>query len=82
MASILGNGKLRNYSHYTNTYNICLIHTWSSVIEINNKKNMAIEIHKKIANTTTRYDRKLFIRLATEEEIFNCLGIDLHKATY
>jgi len=53
LASILGNGKLRNYSHYTNTYNICLIHTWSSVIEINNKKNMAIEIHKKIANTTS-----------------------------
>ena len=61
LASILGNGKLRNYAHFTNTYNICLIHTWSSVIEINNKKNLDIEIHKKIANTasnlTTNIDK-------------------------
>ena len=53
LASILGNGKLRNYAHYTNTYNICLIHSWSSVIEINNIKNMDIEIHKRVANTTS-----------------------------
>lgn len=51
LASILGNGKLRNYSNYTNSYNICLIHSWSSVIEINNKKNTDIEHHKKIAST-------------------------------
>ena len=53
LASILGNGKLRNYSNYTNSYNICLIHSWSSVIEINNKKNTDIENHKKISNTIT-----------------------------
>ena len=61
LSSILGNGKLRNYAHFTNTYNICLIHTWSSIIEINNKKNLDIEIHKKIANTisnlTTNIDK-------------------------
>ena len=51
LASLLGNGKLRNYSNHINSYNICLIHTWSSVIEINNKKNMDIEIHKKVSNT-------------------------------
>ena len=38
LASILGNGKLRNYANHISSYNICLIHTWNSVIEINNKK--------------------------------------------
>ena len=50
LASILGNGKLINYAHHTNTYSICLIHTWSSVIEINNKKNYDISIHEKFTN--------------------------------
>lgn len=50
LASLLGNGKLRNYSNYTDTYNICLIHLWSSVIEINNKKNIDLEFHKNISN--------------------------------
>ena len=51
LASLLGNGKLRNYANHINTNNICLIHTWGSVIEINNKKNMDIESHKKVTNT-------------------------------
>jgi len=51
LASILGNGKLRNYSNFTNSYNVCLIHSWSSVIEINKKKNLNIENHKKNSNT-------------------------------
>jgi hypothetical protein len=53
LASILGNGKLRNYSNFLNNYNICLIHSWSSVIEINKKKNLNIENQKKISNTIT-----------------------------
>ena len=50
LASLLGNNKIRNYSKYTNSYDVCLIHSWSSVIEINNNKNFDIELHKKIAN--------------------------------
>ena len=48
---LLGNHKIRNYSTYTNSHEICLIHSWSSVIEINNNnKNFDIELHKKITN--------------------------------
>jgi len=50
LASLLGNNKLRNYSKYTDSYEICLIHSWSSSIEINNNKNFDIEHHKKITN--------------------------------
>jgi hypothetical protein len=53
LASILGNGKLRNYANHISSYNICLIHTWNSVIEINNKKNIDIEIHKRITNSVS-----------------------------
>jgi len=48
VAGLLGNNKLRNYAKYTNSYNICLIHSWSSAVEINNSKNFDIEFHKKI----------------------------------
>lgn len=48
LASLLGNNKLRNYSKYTDSFDICLIHTWSSV-EINNNKNFDINFHKNIA---------------------------------
>jgi len=50
LASILGNKKIRNYSNYTNSYDSCLIHSWSSVLEINNKTNFDIEIHKNNTN--------------------------------
>ena len=50
LSSLLGNNKIRNYSKYTDSYEVCLIHSWSSVIEINNNKNFDIELHKKIAN--------------------------------
>jgi hypothetical protein len=46
LASILGNNKLRNYSNYTPSYDVCLIHLWSSAIEINNNKNFDINFHK------------------------------------
>jgi hypothetical protein len=48
LASLLGNNKLRNYSNYINSYNVCLIHSWSSVVEINNNKIFDIELHKRI----------------------------------
>ena len=51
LASLLGNNKIRNYSRYTDTYNICLIHAWSSVIEVNDYRNMDIEIHKENTNS-------------------------------
>jgi len=51
VASLLGNNKLRNYSKYTNSYDVCLIHTWNSAVEVNNIKNFDIEFHKQIANT-------------------------------
>ena len=38
LASILGNNKIRNYAHYTDSYDICLLHNWNSVLEINNNK--------------------------------------------
>ena len=50
LASLLGNKKIRNYANYTNSYDICLIHIWSSVLEINNRKNYDIEHHKNISN--------------------------------
>ena len=65
LASLLGNNKIRNYSKYTDSYDICLIHGWSSVLEINNNnKNFDIEHHKKktigILNIETNIN-KIFI---------------------
>jgi len=53
LASLLGNNKIRNYSNYTDTYDKCLIHSWSSVIKINNNNNFDIEFHKKNTNSVT-----------------------------
>lgn len=53
LASLLGNNKIRNYSKYTNSYDVCLIHNWSSVIEIINNDNFDIELHKKVANSVS-----------------------------
>jgi len=65
LASLLGNNKIRNYSKYTDSYDICLIHSWSSVIEINNNnKNFDIELHKKITNGVINIEtniNKIFI---------------------
>ena len=65
LASLLGNNKIRNYSKYTDSCDICLIHSWSSVLEINNNnKNFDIEHHKKniigILNIETNIN-KIFI---------------------
>ena len=59
LASILGNCKLINYSHYLNNHNICLIHTWSSVIEINNIKNFDVNFHKTVTNSVNNIDTNI-----------------------
>jgi|UniRef100_A0A6C0LJQ2 hypothetical protein len=63
LASILGNKNLRNYAKYTNSYNICLIHLWSSLIEINNNRNYDINLQQKIsmgvANIQTNINKKM-----------------------
>jgi hypothetical protein len=52
LASLLGNLKLRNYSHYTESYDFCLIHIWSSLLEVNNKKTIFdIEKHEHLINS-------------------------------
>jgi hypothetical protein len=64
LASLLGNNKIRNYSNYTNSYDVCLIHNWSSVIEINNNKNFDMELHNKISNGSRNIEtniNKIFI---------------------
>jgi hypothetical protein len=50
LASLLGNNKLRNYSNNTDSYDVCLIHSWSSSIEINGNKNFNIEKHKNVTS--------------------------------
>jgi len=65
LSSLLGNNKIRNYSKYTNSYDLCLIHSWSSVIEINNNKNFDMELHKKVTNGVKNIEtniNKIFIR--------------------
>jgi hypothetical protein len=42
LASLLGTNKIRNYFDSPS----CLINNWSSVVEINNKKNFDINLHK------------------------------------
>jgi hypothetical protein len=54
LASLLGNGKLRNYSHHIDSYDICLIHIWSSVVDINNKKNFDIDLHDKLTKNVSK----------------------------
>lgn len=54
LASLLGSNKLRNYAHHTKSYDICLIHSWSSVVDINNNKpNLDMELHKKVTASVT-----------------------------
>lgn len=59
LASILGNNKIRNYSHFTDSYEKCLIHSWSSVLEVNNKKNFDIEKHQRISDTVTNLNTNI-----------------------
>ena len=59
LASLLGNNKIRNYSNYTNSGDCCLIHSWSSVVEINNIKNFNIEFHKKNTDAVTNINTNI-----------------------
>lgn len=47
LASLLGAGKLNNYSHCLPQDKECLIHCWKSAIEINGAKNMNVEEHRR-----------------------------------
>ena len=49
LASLLGAGKLNNYSHCLPHDKECLIHCWKSAIEINGSKNMDINDHRQRA---------------------------------
>jgi hypothetical protein len=51
VASLLGNNKIRNYAKYCNSYHVCLIHSWSSAININGGKNFDKNFHEKITST-------------------------------
>jgi len=50
LAALLGNCKLRNYSRYTDSDELCLIYLWNSVLEINGKKNMDINLYEKLTS--------------------------------
>lgn len=51
LASLIGNGKIRNYSQFTTNYDTCLIHNWSSVLSINNEPyNYNKNKHNKNSN--------------------------------
>jgi hypothetical protein len=59
LASLIGNNKIRNYSNYTNSYDVCLIHSWSSSIEINNNKNFDITFHKNFTNNFIKIETNI-----------------------
>jgi hypothetical protein len=50
LAALIGNNKLRNYALYTDSYDFCLIHAWSSVVHINNNKNYNLIKHAQIVD--------------------------------
>ena len=51
MAAIIGNNKLRNYFNYDKeNFDNCLIHCFSSMVEINNNKNFDVDYHTRITN--------------------------------
>jgi len=54
LASLLGNGKLRNYANHIDSNSICFIHAWNSVVEINNRKNYDEELHNYITRDIAR----------------------------
>ena len=51
LAALLGNNKLQNYSHHLPNDNMCFIHLWNSVLEINHKYNSDIEYITPVAST-------------------------------
>lgn len=59
LASLLGNKKLRNYSHFTQSYEVCLIHSWASVVQINGAVNVDIELHKQVTGGVTNINTNI-----------------------
>jgi len=59
LASLLGNKKLRNYSHFTQSYGVCLIHSWASVVQINGALNMDVELHKRVTGGVTNINTNI-----------------------
>jgi hypothetical protein len=59
LASILGNMKIRNYSVFTDSYDTCLIHVWSSVIEINSCQNFDLHFHHTITSSVENIDTNI-----------------------
>ncbi|MFY7728938.1 MAG: hypothetical protein ACOVRN_05430 [Flavobacterium sp.] len=53
IASILGAGKLRNYSNHLDSRDICLLPSWNSVVEINGKKCYDLEVHDRVTMGVT-----------------------------
>lgn len=50
IASILGAGKLRNYSPHLD---VCLLPAWNSVVEINGEKCYDLAVHERVTSTVT-----------------------------
>jgi hypothetical protein len=59
LSSILGKGKLINYSTHLSSGIYCLTHSWNSVIEINNKINFDKEFHKKITKNVLNIETNI-----------------------
>ena len=55
IASLIGNRKLINFSHYLNNHNICIIQLWNSVLFINDSKNFNNETYDFIINKYKEY---------------------------
>lgn len=59
LAALLGNRKIRNYSRYTDTYDVCLVHSWASVLEINNEQNFDIEMHRRVTDRVNNIETNI-----------------------
>jgi hypothetical protein len=59
LASILGNCKLRNYSNYLDSNNLCLIYSWNSVVEINWQINFDKDFHERITNNVSNIETNI-----------------------
>lgn len=59
LAALIGNRKLRNYSRYLASDNMCLIYIWNSVLEINGMKNLDIETHARITSNIKWLDTNI-----------------------
>lgn len=63
LAALLGNRKIRNYSNYTDSHDVCLIHSWASVLEINRGQNFDIETHRRITDRVITIETNISARI-------------------